>query len=247
MKTLILIVIVLSLFPQSAKGLIKNGYATKIQETRLVLKNLNNIISEDKRKLPKSQKKISARQRAKLKKTIKSLEQFIYYFEFTEILLEQFRSIAPELYYEIDVIVDGNGERTDVYVKFVPQEVMQISAKGIVYIGYKKNEFNVCHSEFGDHTVSVMVCAELNPLFLLAHELGHVKYEVPNISTYIEFYEKVYKHQNWRLDFIGHSSNDPSGKVAIIYEKRYRKYHKKYKKDNQEKLEAPMVLLKKLN
>ena len=247
MKTLILIVIVLSLFPQSAKGLIKNGYATKIQETRLVLKNLNNIISEDKRKHPKSQKKLSARQRAKLKKTIKSLEQFIYYFEFTEILLEQFRSVAPELYYEIDVIVDGNGEKTDVYVKFVPYELMQISPRAIVYIGYKKNEFNVCHSEFGDHTVSVIVRVELNSLFFLAHELGHVKYEVPNISTYFEFYNKVYKYQNRSSNFLGHNSNDLSGKVANIYGKRFREYYKKYKKDNQEKLEAPMVLLKKLN
>ena len=128
------------LCPTLLTGEVKNGYSTKINEARLALKNLNKIIEEDEQQDLNFSGKLTARQKVKMSKTIESLEQFVRFFELTEILLEQFSSIAPELYHEIDTILDGNGDTTDVYVKFMPLKAMQISPKGITNMDYKENE-----------------------------------------------------------------------------------------------------------
>ena len=47
-------------------------------------------------------------------------------------------------------------------------------------------------SEYGKFTVSVKVWIVPRALLVLAHELGHVKYQVPNLASYFEFYKKHY-------------------------------------------------------
>ena len=40
--------------------------------------------------------------------------------------------------------------------------------------------------------VSVKIWAVNKALFVLAHELGHVKYQVPHLASYINEYKKYY-------------------------------------------------------
>ena len=54
---------------------------------------------------------------------------------------------------------------------------------------------------------------EAKVLTLLAHEFGHLKYIVPNISDYHEFYVENYSLNNGS-QLIGHSLNDASNKHA---------------------------------
>lgn len=61
-------------------------------------------------------------------KTVVKSKLYITYFELTEDLLVQFRTIAPELYNEIDVIKDCRGRNVFVYVKFVSETEMQQGA-----------------------------------------------------------------------------------------------------------------------
>ncbi len=77
-----------------------------------------------------------------------------------------------------------------------------------------KNDPDGYLSEYGDHTVSVKIWIVNNALLVLAHELGHVKYQVPHLAHYFEFYKKNYFGIMNDSNHIGHNPSDPSGKSA---------------------------------
>jgi hypothetical protein len=121
------------------------------------------------------------------------MQAYIAYYELTEQLLAQFRSIAPDLYHEIDTIKDDEGRSTDVYVKFMPEEEMKVSVSGTTNIAQAEEDGNAYHSEYGAHTVSVRIAIGKKSLGLLAHELGHVKYQVPYLVSYVKYYNMHYQ------------------------------------------------------
>jgi hypothetical protein len=59
-------------------------------------------------------------------------------------------------------------------------------------------------------------------LLVLAHEFGHVKYQVPNLASYMSFYKKRYNNV-LKTNSIGHDVDDPSGKSAIQSGNRFQK------------------------
>ena len=76
---------------------IKNGYETRINETRLALENLREKINKDNNMDPKSGDKLTYLQKQKIDFEIDDLKQFIHNYELTEKLLDQFRLKAPDL------------------------------------------------------------------------------------------------------------------------------------------------------
>ena len=50
-----------------------------------------------------------------------------------------------------------------------------------------------------------------NALTILSHELGHVKYQVPNLENYAKYYKETYGTSNNEA-YLGHNPSDPSGK-----------------------------------
>ena len=183
MKTyaLFIILYVIVIFAATAK--IKNGYSIDIQGARESLKSLHLLLKDN---------NLSYQQKTSMKNSVTALIKFIKYYELTEKLLSQFRLITPDLYNEIGSLKDASGRRVDIYVKFVPETDMPKGVAGTTNIGQEKNDENAYSSEYGTSTVSIKIAAVNKALFLLAHELGHVKYQVPNLASYIQFHSKFY-------------------------------------------------------
>ena len=134
-------------------------------------------------------------QRRKVQSTIATFVNHVSYYDLTESLLVQFKTIAPELYAEIDTIRDRLGRPVNVYIKFVPVDGTDVKAEGTTYMNQSDYDKDAYHSEYGEFTVSVKVWIVPRALLVLAHELGHVKYQVPHAASYFEFYKKHYDNR----------------------------------------------------
>jgi hypothetical protein len=215
---------------------IKNGYEKDILIMKESLKNLTNILIEN--------KDLSGIQRRKMESKAETLITHISFYDLTENLLNQFRIIAPKLYAEIDTISDSKGRPVNVYVKFVPMNATKVKAWGTTYINQVKNDKDAYLSEYGAFTVSVKIWIVPKALMVLSHELGHVKYQVPNLASYMNFHKE---HYNGELsNYIGHNAYDPSGKTAVQSEKLFRKEYAYFLKNTNEKIQNPVVLLTKI-
>lgn len=214
-------------------GKIRNGYEQGIAAARESLKIMHTQL-----KLP-----ITPVQRRKVEANIRKVTTYIVYYELTENLLEQFRTIAPEIYAELDTIKDRLGRGTDVYVEFIPEEHARIMAWGITNVAHAVNDNDAYASAHGDHTVSVKIWTVNNALEVLAHELGHVKYQVPHLAAYLSYYHERYKAGACDPNYIGHDSNDNSGRTALRFAKRYRKMFYEYWKSGHGQFPSPPSLV----
>ncbi len=127
----------------------------------------------------------------------------ISFYDLTENLLNQFKIIAPKLYAEIDTISDRKGRPVHVYVKFVPVDATKVKAWGITYLNQVENDKDAYLSEYGAFTVSIKIWIVPKALLVLSHELGHVKYQIPNLASYMNFHKKCYKDEV--SNYIGHN------------------------------------------
>src|SRR5688572_30238199 len=159
---------------QSLMGEIKNGYASQIEGMHGSLKALNALLHED--------TSLSLFQRATIKAKINTLVEYISYFELTETLLHQFKAVAPEMYEEINAIKDNTGQPVTVFVRFVPELEMQRGAAGTTNLNHDENDRNIYQSEYGIRTVSVKIASVTKALTLLAHEFGHVSFQVKHLA-----------------------------------------------------------------
>jgi len=215
-------------------GKIKNGYEKNIDNFRKSCKNLYTILNET--------ESISLAQRRKIESQIDIIQDNISYHELTESLLNQFRRVSPGLYDEIDTITDHLGRPVDVYVKFVPVDATEVKAKGTTYISQIENDKDGYQSEYGEFTVSVKIWIANKALLILAHEFGHVKYQVPNLASYVEFHKSTYDMTD-DINFVGHNTDDPSGKSAVRFGRIFWKDFLHFSKTTDEKLLNPFALL----
>ena len=214
-------------------GQIKNGY--NIIQLNESLTNLKAILKET------AQLTVVGRRQIELK--VDNLENLICYYELTENLLDQFKTIAPGLFAEIDTIKDRKGRSVRVYVKFVPVSGTQLQAWGATYIYQSATDPDVYCSEYGEYAVSVKIWIVSKALLVLSHELGHVKYQVPNLASYIEYHRKHYARVVDQFDILGHSPDDPSGKTAVHFAKRFRKEYSYFMKISSERISDPLALM----
>lgn len=245
MKKYSVIIIISFLMLNNAWAKLRNGYEKNIRYVREQLKNYNDILNTD-NNLSASEKRIT-------KNSIKDLIAYQSYYELTEELLKQFKLISPGLYNRIDSIKDSKGRTTDVYVKFIPREEAVIMAGGITRMAQSNKDMDACFSEYGQNSVSIKIWLFSQALFALAHELGHVNYQVPNLETYSEYYKNEYASSLTDSNRLGHSTYDPSGKNATAFEKEFNKDYLNYVKfrKHDTRLDSPFVLMdeirKKLN
>ncbi len=224
--------------------LLKILYTSSINDTRLALNDFKEVLAESRSRNNKTGEKLTNNQKRKLKSEIDSLECFIRYYELSEKLLAQFRVISPELYNEIDSIKDKNGISTDVYIKFVSTELLSLGQNALTIMCQKGHSKSSCFSEYGKHTVSVIVAAGIKALWLLAHEFGHIMYQVPHLAEYNEYYIRSYMQKSFRSNFIGHNDKDMSGEIAINFGRRYFQDYKKYRKSIKDGNKAPIASAK---
>ncbi len=235
-KYVFLFTLITTLYNVSAE--IKNGYENEINQLTESLNNLRAILNQN--------NDLDGSKRRNIVAKIASIENTISYHALTESLLRQFKAIAPDLYAEIDTIKDNKGRSVNVYVKFIPKDATEVKAWGTTYIAQGENDHDAYQSEYGELTVSVKIWIVNQALLVLSHELGHVKYQVPHLASYVEYHKKHYKAIVSSDSYIGHRADDPSGNNAAQYEKRFRKEYANYLKVTDEKIQSPVALMDKI-
>lgn len=217
-------------------GEIKNGYENQISSARESLKNLSALrwTSHD----------LSHIQLREIKSKTQTIWNYIAQYELTENLLKQFQILAPDLYHEINEIKDSRGRSTDVYVKFILREHAVVQAGGITYLNQVPGDQHAYRSEYGERTVSVKIWIMDNALFVLAHEMGHIKYQVPNLAGYMDYYKMTYRPGFTEPNYIGHNTNDPSGLSALSFHKRFCHAYSNSSKQRNNPQETPANLFR---
>lgn len=177
-------------------------------------------------------------QRKKLEKLLKTThtkaEKLKENYAKTQNLLEDLRMIAPSLYNEINTIKDHEGNDTHVYVKVVKD--LGPYFLGINNVAQSTSNPHVYTSEYGDHSVSVMVIypSAFKALKILVHELGHVRYQVPHLASYSAYHRRVYQSPSFKGKAIGHLSTDPSHQSVTetmsFFYKSWKQYYRERKK-----------------
>lgn len=231
MKTICLYGMIAICSVNTAFAEIKNGYESKIYRVRDAVALIMASIPENEN-LTNSKKR-------EIKDHLKVLSNFIAYHELTRQLIDQFKEIAPDLYDEINSIADNNGRPVDVYVQFVPYNTESPLGMNVMMIS--PSDRDIYSSEFGENTASIKIQVVANALFVLSHELGHLKYQIPNIGKYADYLKSNYRageHSD-----IGHRFDDLSGKCAIQYEWRYSFSLSAYHRATTAKLEGPGATL----
>ena len=235
MKNLCLPLVIAVLYSNPISAAVQNGYGLHIYEVRESLKTLQTILDET--------DTLTVFQKGEIKKKIGTLLEYVTYYELTEQLLSQFRLIAPDLLNMVDSVRSKNGVPITVYVRFVSEKDMQHGAHGTTNIAHVTNDPDLYTSEFGPATVSVKIASVNRSLLLLAHELGHVFYQVKNLATYIGFYSRSYQNETFHSTYIGHDDADLSGITALEFENVYRNCYSSLVKATGEKVEPPFSLL----
>ena len=233
-KNYVLVAAMLIIVLHNLCAAIKNGYEKDLPKLRISLEGLKAALSGN--------KTLTAAEARKIKVRIKSLTDQLTYYEVTERLLSRFRAIAPELYAQIDTLKDRSGNSVDVYVKFLPKEEAGFESTGIMSFSQSERDPNSCDSEYGASTASVKVWIVNTSLAVLAHEFGHLKYIIPNLSAYVAFYKQMYGRWPDGESF-GHSSADPSGRNAFQFEKRYKLNFVRYLRLDSHEWRSPLALL----
>ena len=232
MKTLYLL-IVCTLFVHPLVGKIRNGYEPRLEDSRTSLQSLNLLFLKG---------KMSGMERLQVKSKIEVLVNYISFYELTDEFIRQFRIVAPVMFTELDNIRDKRGRFTDIYIRLIPTKESRIPLVAASFFQQTGEDEDASVSPYGMYSVSVDIFIVDNALFLLSHELGHVKYIVPNLATYSKFYK--WRYNNVKADsYIGHSANDLSGEQSHIFERRFLEEKKVYFRNGGRKPMSLPVLL----
>lgn len=237
MKKYSVIVIVFFLMLNTAWAELRNGYEKDIRDVREKLKNYTDLMNTN--------TELSFLDKRSMKTSIKRLIALQSYYELTEELLKQFKLISPDLYDRIDSIKDAKGRPTNIFVKFIPRDEALVMAGGITLMSRSDEDTDACFSEYGKHSVSIKIWIFDRALFALAHEFGHVNYQVPNLETYAGYYKRVYQPYFTDSKHLGHSGNDRSGRSASTFENKFKKDHRYYLRfrNDDTPFESPMSLI----
>lgn len=128
------------------------------------------------------------------------------------------------------------------YVKFIPRNNRIDGTIASRSIGEMDDDEHSTVSEYGLHTVSIHVWVVKHSLVILAHEFGHVSYQVPNLASYFKFFRNGYPDRYIRDQYHGHKPGDPSGQKAIGFEKQFRREAYFFSQRNRSKRGDPVAI-----
>jgi len=238
MKSSLLLIALFTLSLGHLLGKIRNGYEGQLQRTKESLEKLKAQLSED--------INLSYLEKRKLKSKIKSLIDYISYYELTEELLAQLRIVSPDLYKEMDWIRDKRDRVTDIFVKLIPKEEVAINLEATSSFTHTTEDEDAHFSEYGKYSAAVNVSISEHSLLFLYHELGHISYVIPNFAIYSKFYKNYYRTQMIHASYIGHHVRDKSGKSAMAFERKFKEDRVNFVRRTSTKIEGAMSLIQKI-
>lgn len=163
-----------------------------------------------------------------MKDEIGRLQTIKVFYEKTNEFLNQFKEISPVMYGRLYTLTDAKGRFVDVYVKLVSLYDLNVDAYS--NLTASKTDPHQHISEFGENTVSIQIKDNMRKFYNLAHEFGHVTYQVENLESYLKYYKKAY-HNHEGKEY-GHKRDDPSGMLAKQFENWFHTDKKIYQKNN---------------
>lgn len=199
---------------------ILNGYEPDVAAARFCLNSLNRrlLLSPD----------MSDGERRKINTAIRKHTLLLAHYQLTEVLLAEFRQISPQMFEEMERLTDKRGRVTDIYVRFIPQEDATTPLAGASFFQVSTGDEDANFSRYGDLTVAIDVWISDAALNVLAHELGHTRFIVPNLARYRSYYRKTYAHTRLPAN-IGHNASDESGKMAYQFGHRFLRDRRSYR------------------
>ncbi len=217
---------------------IKNGYECKI---KLAVENLEYFDSLEQVYLKLDQQQNLRTIRYWSRWVQKKHDKYVKMYILTQNYLASFKTISPIIYNSIDSIQDKNGNITDVYVMIIEENSFQ--EEGIVAVtnlDQCNDNIHTYHSDYGHRSVSLIIerNSQRKILELMAHEFGHVLYQVPNLASYIEYFNKTYDDTNQER---GHFKEDPSHhSVKKTLDRYWQSYinYQSIKRENRKKNES---------
>ena len=222
MKTSVLVALILLCLGlnQKSNAKIKNGYKIKLAEIEIRIFNLENLIYGESN--PEKKRKLNDW----IKQAYKMQKELRVYHQKTEALLVRLQTVDPELFNEINTIKDNKGNEPTIYVK-IECDLGMPTLLGATNVAHCSDNPDMYKSEYGINTVSVRIAdlSETQNLRILVHEFGHVRYLVPNLASYTDFYKKAYDDTN----VIGHGPLDPSHRSVMNTLKSFNKTYSEYK------------------
>ncbi len=223
MNSIVLVVSLIFLVACDGFARIRNGYERQIQAAKSALHTIKLRLT--------NANNLSAQERNALETEVQRLASLVSCFELTEELIARLERISPAIYWDVENVTDKKGRPTDVYIKLVPDTRSRLNLKAASFVKQAIDDADACCSEHGPYSVAIDVCIRDNSLFLLCHELGHIKYIIPNLAAYKQFYRRVYGQPKYsNLPYIGHNRQDKSGLSARKFEHSHRKDMVDYKK-----------------
>ena len=203
-----------------ASGKVINGNRVNANMLKQAIDNLSSVLA----KADKSDKKYPGAL-SRLKDLQKQLVLNLKSQEKVDQLFATIISVDPELYYALDTIRDELGNQTDIFVE-ADQSLFRRTrgVYGITNIDQCSCHPGIYQSKFGKKTVSVIIDAHFRSLQALVHEFGHVRYQVANLRSYIEFYRDHYSKDDKEK---GHLPHDPSHRAVVdtveVFRKKWRR------------------------
>ena len=218
-------------------AVIRNGYASKADQVENALCKLRTTLASN---------TLSAYEKKSIRDRMRKMVLYLAFSDATDALLAQFKAISPELYDRIDSLKDAKSRPVDVYVKIILREKATIMAAGVTRMLALEDDRDACSSEYGRQTVSIEIWAFASTLITLAHEMGHVAYQVPNFAQYLAYYQSKYHHPDIQADCMGHEPDDNGGRMAILFEREFKHDRALWINDTVEPLHldsAPVLVL----
>ncbi len=228
-------------FNQTTYADIKNGYEDELKLSIDNLRNLDSLLESS----PENDRLISVH-----KSVLRRSKMLEKKYSRTQELLDMFKEVSPGIYNAVNQLRDYTEHSTDVYVCVIDET--DFTHQGVLAttnVAHSKKSSHVYHSEYGDHSASIKIAhlSHYKMLKVLAHEFGHVLYQVPNLASYWEYFQKTYlKYDNTIAK--GHAKNDPS---HLSVKKTLRKYlisfsnHRKSNGNEKENIPTDLTIAKK--
>jgi hypothetical protein len=218
LSTIVFLTLINSFFYHSTYARIRNGYEPQLQTARISYDALT-LLANDPGASPKEKRRVNEQ--------LRHLKEFLAAHEATEKVVRQLQQISPSIYLQMDTLVDCNGRAVDIYIKCVRSFSTKARAAGITFIAQSLRKDGTYLSEYGEATVSVKIWIVENAVFILAHELGHVSYQVKNLLSYISFHKQTYRNLDLN-EYIGHHPRDPSGMASTAMEERFESDYRNF-------------------
>ncbi len=205
-----------------------NGYEHNLKKAEQSLLNLSNLLDNVSNANSDEQ---YYRIKSHYQKAKQILKYVHTYHSKTADLINTLWTMHPSFGDQINGIRNHHGLVTDIYISVNPKERMNRNQFGTTNIDQAKDDPHTYQSSFGPNTVSVQIrdCSDWQMIQLLIHELAHVKYQVPNLSTYMDYFHNAYQHFR-STDSFGHKKDDPSNLSVQKEMKLYQESMKRRRK-----------------